>query len=104
MALTYTATLALVLAVTFVAGYVVYNAMRPHPIPGTIPYTKTSANYVLGDVPLAVKSGKETQQPLAFLSDKFEELKSPIVQVFMEPFGRPWVIVNDWRVYATACP
>lgn len=32
-----------------------------------------------------------------YLRDLTIELDSPIVQVFMRPFGKPWVVVSDFK-------
>lgn len=66
-------------------------AALPRPLPG-IPYNKVSAGRIAGDVPELRKTGRTR----AWLRDRFATHNSPIVQVFMAPFGKPWVLVSDF--------
>ncbi|KAF7191952.1 Cytochrome P450 monooxygenase [Pseudocercospora fuligena] len=36
---------------------------------------------------------------ISFLAKRSRELNSPIIQVFMRPFSRPWVVLTDGREY-----
>ncbi|KAF2160919.1 hypothetical protein M409DRAFT_70014 [Zasmidium cellare ATCC 36951] len=71
-------------------------AALPKPIAG-IPYDRKSANRLLGDVPDALKHHAQTSEMVTFLEKKCLELGSPIAQVFMRPFSRPWVVLIDGR-------
>ncbi|KAK4504608.1 hypothetical protein PRZ48_002569 [Zasmidium cellare] len=73
-----------------------YRAALPKPIPG-IPYDEKSAKRLLGDVPDALKHHAETSEMITFLEKKCLELGSPIAQVFVRPFARPWVVLLDSR-------
>jgi hypothetical protein len=73
---------------------VAYRATLPKPLPG-IPYVKASASRPFGDMLEALRYQAVESEMLAFLTSKCVELNSPIVQLFMRPFGRPWVIVVD---------
>ncbi|KAK4201188.1 cytochrome P450 [Triangularia verruculosa] len=67
-------------------------ALLPKPLPG-IPYNKEALNRVSGDVPeLKASSGVR-----AFMRAQFLKHNSPIVQVFMSPISKPWVLIGDFR-------
>lgn len=71
--------------------YAVFRVIKlRRPIPG-IPYNKKAARHLLGDVPefLAAADGK------TWWAVQGLKHKSPIVQIFMRPFGRPWVVITD---------
>lgn len=89
-------TAALFAGVLVTLGFLLYRAALPKPIPG-IPYARYSINRPFGDVPDALKYHAKTSETIAFLASRCEELKSPIVQVFMRPFHRPWVVLADSR-------
>ena len=88
--------LALVASLVLAAIFFLYHLARPKPIPG-IPYDRESARNIFGDVPAALKHHAETSEMMAFLLARCEQLKSPIIQMFMRPFGRPWVVMVDSR-------
>ena len=95
MALSFTIC-SLVASVLLLAVYLLYRAALPKPIPG-IPHHEASAKRLFGDVPDMLKYQAETKEPMAFLTQQCINLNSPIVQVFVRPFGRPWVVVTDFR-------
>jgi hypothetical protein len=76
--------------------YLIYRAALPRPIPG-IPYHKASARSILGDIPAMVKHTQETSQVFDWMVAQCVQLNSPIVQVFVRPLGRPFVILADFR-------
>ena len=76
--------------------YLLYRAALPQPIPG-IPYHKASAKRVLGDAPAMLKNREETGTVLDWMAAQCVELDSPIIQLFVRPFGRPFVILADFR-------
>jgi len=65
--------------------------LLPKPIPG-IPFNRQSANRITGDNPDLKKAGRMR----SWLRDQFTIHNSPIVQVFVAPFGKPWVLVSDF--------
>lgn len=92
-----------------------YRALLPKPIPG-IPHNKVSARRILGDapdvsslypifdtVPIAdnptqvLRWNKQTKEIWSYIRNLAIELDSPVIQVFMRPLSRPWVIVCDFR-------
>ncbi|KAK4554936.1 hypothetical protein LTR86_008084 [Recurvomyces mirabilis] len=76
--------------------FLVYRSLLPKPISG-IPYNHDAANRLLGDVPEAMQHIKETEEMMTFLTTQIERHNTPIVQVFMRPGGKPWVILSDFR-------
>jgi cytochrome P450 len=78
------------------AGYLVYNALLPKPIQG-IPYNRHAAKRILGDGPEAMQHIGKTKQVFSFLAEQLVKHNSPIIQLFMRPGGRPWVIISDFR-------
>ncbi|KAK4548598.1 hypothetical protein LTR36_009508 [Oleoguttula mirabilis] len=77
-------------------GIGLYRLALPKPIPG-IPYSVDSANRILGDVPDALKWHRERSEIFTFLTAQAVKHRSPIAQVFLRPFGKPWVILTDFR-------
>ena len=82
------------ITVLLVASFAAYRYMLPTPIPG-IPYNRASASRLFGDVPDALKHFAETSEMGSFLDQRCKELNSPIVQLFMRPFRKPWVVIAD---------
>ncbi len=76
--------------------YLLYRAALPRPIPG-IPYNKASAKSIFGDIPALMKNTNETGQVFDWMVAQCTNLNSPIVQVFVKPFGKPNVIMADFR-------
>lgn len=91
-------TVSLVASVLLLAIYLIYRATIPKPIPG-IPHVAASALRAFGDVPDMLKYHAKTGEMISFLGAKCVELNSPIIQVFLRPFGRPWVVLMDSQEY-----
>lgn len=89
-------TLGLFAGVVLAAAFAIYRALLPKPIPG-IPCDQAASKRLFGDVPDALKYHAETSEMLSFLVKRCKELDSPIIQVFMRPFQKPWVVVADGR-------
>lgn len=72
--------------------FLVRLAFLPQPLLG-IPYNKKALSRISGDVPeLKASSGIR-----AFMRAQFIKHNSPIVQVFMSPISKPWVLIGDFR-------
>jgi hypothetical protein len=77
--------------------YVVYRTALPHPIPD-IPHNKAAAKSIMGDVPEFLKYVKANNgQVLGWWNEQIAKHDSPICQLFLKPFGRPIVVVADFR-------
>ncbi|KAJ4251393.1 hypothetical protein NW762_011375 [Fusarium torreyae] len=78
--------------------YFLRRAFLPKPIPG-IPYNKRAAESIFGDIPefRAATNRRE------WWAQQAVRHQSPLVQVFVRPFGRPWVLVADYFEAADIC-
>ena len=76
--------------------HIAYRTALPRPIPG-IAYHKSSANSLFGDIPTMLRYISSTNEVITWFSDQCIALNSPIVQLFIRPFGRPMVFIADWR-------
>jgi hypothetical protein len=76
--------------------YLCYCWALPHPIAG-IPYNKEATKTLLGDIGPMIRHMGRTKQIGEFFTLQNIMLKSPIVQIFVRPFGRPFVIITDFR-------
>lgn len=76
----------------FVSGflYLVRWLALPKPIPG-IPYNVKAANRVMGDIP----DFRATHNHREWVALQAVKHQSALVQVFLRPFGKPWVFVSD---------
>ncbi|KAI1173283.1 cytochrome P450 [Nemania sp. FL0916] len=77
-------------------GICLHRVLLPRPIPG-IPYKRSSARRILGDVLDIAKGQMESGEMWKYVGNLSVELKSPIFQMFMRPLGKPWVIITDFR-------
>ena len=68
--------------------YLLYRVALPKPIAG-IPFNKHSATRMFGDVPDALAWYRKRQELFSYLAGQTVKLNSPIVQVFLRPFGKP---------------
>lgn len=78
--------------------YVAYRMLLPKPIPG-IPYNKDAAENLFGDVPAIMKQMAESggQDFWSYVCNQPARHSTPIFQVWARPFGKPWVILTDFR-------
>lgn len=88
-------TLALSLAIIVVALYRFYLWLLPKPFPD-IPYNVESTKRLLGDAPDMRRAIEETQEFNTWCAAQNEKHKSALVQVFVEPFGKPWLLLSDF--------
>lgn len=84
---------AVYLAVAAAVLYGLYSWSLPKPIPG-IPYNEEAAQSLLGDLPAMIRS---EQSPNDWMLSQSKKLKSPVSQVFIRPFGKPFVLISDYR-------
>jgi len=87
--------LALLSAIILAASYAFYRWALPKPIPG-IPYNKHAANSILGDAPEALRFSEQSEI-VTWMKETLIKLDAPMIQVFMKPFSKPWVVVADFR-------
>lgn len=72
---------------------ILWRAALPKPIAG-IPHNKLSATRIRGD---SLEWSKDKRGLRFWMRDQFRIHNSPIVQIFVAPFKKPWVIVADFR-------
>lgn len=84
------------LLVAAVILYSVYRCLLPRPLAG-IPYSNASANRLMGDIPEFMGAIREGRSPRVYMGLLARRFQSPIYQVFMKPFGRPSLVVVDFR-------
>ena len=83
-----------VLAAILIAVYVVYRLALPRPLAG-IPCNQESAQRLLGDIPDLISELSGRGDFAAWLAETNLKSGSIINQVFLRPFGRPFVILAD---------
>ncbi|KAI1869817.1 uncharacterized protein JN550_005407 [Neoarthrinium moseri] len=89
--------LGFLLVTTILCGYLVYQWALPKPIPG-IPHNKASARRLLGDIPDLIETTSSSDLTLLnWMHNRVAAHNSPIIQVFLRPFGKPFVVVADFR-------
>lgn len=75
---------------------VLYFSLLPKPLPG-IPYNHSAARSLLGDLPALKSHLHHTHEFWSYPASQARLHASPIVQLFIRPFSRPWIIVSDPR-------
>ncbi|EMT74057.1 Cytochrome P450 3A14 [Fusarium odoratissimum] len=80
----------------FLLLFCLYNLALPKPIPG-IPYNKSATKRLLGDLPDLVEYQKHTGEQRRWFALQNQKFNSPVCQVFIRPFGKPRVVVSDFR-------
>lgn len=74
----------------------IVRASYPHPYPN-IPYNKHAAKRIMGDLPDLLEMGRKTKAPAKFVFGQCHKLASPVVQIFIRPFTRPFIVIDDVR-------
>lgn len=82
--------------------FCLYHLSLPRPIPG-IPYNKNATKCLLGDLPNLAEYQKRTKEQRRWFASQNQKLNSPICQVFIHPFGKPSVVVSDFRETLDMC-
>jgi hypothetical protein len=79
-----------------VALYASYRWALPKPLPG-IPYNAEATKNLLGDAPALRREVSKTGDLIAWFLKQNQKAGSPISQIFLQPLGRPYILVSDWR-------
>lgn len=74
----------------------IYRSAYPQPYP-QIPYNQAASKRLWGDLPELIEAVKRTQDPSKFLFQQCRALKSPVIQLFMRPFAKPIIFIDDVR-------
>ncbi|KAF4443401.1 hypothetical protein F53441_11450 [Fusarium austroafricanum] len=80
------------------ALYILRRVLLPKPIPG-IPYNENAVKSFMGDIP-ELRAAPNRREWWAQQAIKHN---SPLVQVFMRPFAKPWVFVADHYEASDIC-
>lgn len=86
-----------VTALSLIIFYELYVHLLTKPIPG-IPYNKGAANSLFGDMPSLAQHAAATGEPMDWFRQQAEKHRpSPLCQVFVRPFAKPFVLLSDFR-------
>lgn len=78
------------------ALYGLYRWLLPKPLTG-ISYNPDSTKSLFGDIPSLVKEVSSTGDMAGWIHKQAERSRSPVSQIFLNPFGRPTLLVSDFR-------
>ncbi|KAI8312741.1 Cytochrome P450 monooxygenase TRI13 [Colletotrichum sp. SAR11_240] len=76
--------------------YSLYRWLLPKPIPG-IAYNPEATASLLGDAPAMIKEVAVTGEFRVWCAKQVVKMNSPLCQIFIKPFSKPWVLVADFR-------
>lgn len=85
-----------ILSVVSVCVYLLYRWLLPKPIPG-IPYNPEAAKRLFGDAPDMLREVSVTGEFGVWCATQVKKMDSPVCQVFIRPFAKPWVLLADFR-------
>lgn len=80
---------------TTLGFYALYRYLLPRPIPG-IPYNYEAGRSFLGDLPAMMRQGR-TGSSVEWISDQAKRHPGPLCQIFMQPLGKPNLVLSDYR-------
>lgn len=76
--------------------YVLRQWALPKPLPG-IPYNKEALEFILGDAAEVRRIKAAGGRARGWVGQQTVKHDSPIVQAFLTPFGKPAIILADYR-------
>ena len=87
-----------VFALAFIAVslYLLYLWLLPKPLPG-IAYNADAKKSLWGDEPALARYLSANGEFSSWLGEQCLKLKSPVCQVFIQPFTLPWILVADFH-------
>jgi hypothetical protein len=91
-----TPTLLSISSTLFFAIFLFYRWLLPKPIPG-IPYNANATKSIFGDIPEMIEHLKTHKTLADWILSHNTRHNSPIVQTFTPLFGKPWVVISDFR-------
>ncbi|KAF2828307.1 cytochrome P450 [Ophiobolus disseminans] len=80
----------------FLAAFLFYRWLLPKPIAGIF-YNEEATKSIFGDIPSMLAHLKQSQALVDWLLQHNTRHQSPIVQVFADLFGKPMVVISDYR-------
>ncbi|EXA30691.1 hypothetical protein FOVG_17956 [Fusarium oxysporum f. sp. pisi HDV247] len=78
------------------AVYALYHWLLPRPFPG-IPFNKDASLSILGDMPDVIGDRTVKGDFSGWTLKQIKKLRSPLIQTFVRPFGRPILVLADFR-------
>lgn len=91
-----TPTTAAITGSLFIAAFLFYRWLLPKPIPG-IPYNEEATKSIFGDIPSMLEHLKTHKTMSDWMLAFHTRHQSPIVQMFTNLFGKPWVVISDYK-------
>ncbi|KAL9004070.1 MAG: hypothetical protein Q9188_003105 [Gyalolechia gomerana] len=76
--------------------YSLYQWLLPKPVPG-IAYNPKATKSLFGDAPSMIKEVSVTGEFRVWCTKQVKQMNSPICQVFIRPFSKPWILLADFR-------
>ena len=76
--------------------YGLYQWLLPKALPG-IAYNPEAIKSLFGDAPEMLHSFHASKDFGAWCARQVENMESPVCQVFIYPFSKPWILVADFR-------
>lgn len=76
--------------------YGLYQWLLPKPVPG-IAYSPKATKSLFGDAPGMIKEVSVTGEFRVWCANQVKQMNSPICQVFIRPFSKPWILLADFR-------
>jgi hypothetical protein len=76
--------------------YGLYQWLLPKPVPG-IPHNPEATKSLLGDAPDMIKEVSVTGEFRVWCAKQVRKMESPICQVCIRPFSKPWILLADFR-------
>lgn len=76
--------------------YLYRRAYRRRPYPG-IPYNSPATRNLWGDIPELIAEAQKRRDPSQVTFPHFQRHQSPIIQLFLAPFWKPMIYINDTR-------
>ncbi|KAA8626468.1 CypX Cytochrome P450 [Pyrenophora tritici-repentis] len=91
-----TPTVVLITSTLILTTFLLYRWLLPKPIPG-IPFNPEATKSIFGDIPSLINHLKTHKTISDWILSHNTRHDSPIVQAFANLFGKPWVIISDYR-------
>ena len=76
--------------------YCLNQWLLPKPVPG-IAYNPEATRSLFGDAPDMIKEVSVTGEFRVWCAKQVTKMNSPICQVFIRPFSKPWILLADFR-------
>ena len=76
--------------------YGLYQWLLPNPVPG-IAFNLEATKSLFGDAPGMIKEVSVTGEFRVWCAKQVKKMDSPICQVFIRPFSKPWILLADFR-------